>query len=452
MKFFISALKNPFQRLKRLEKGFFEGPSWIDKPRWLSRKKKGYRSPTVYLFLWVYACYSRLFTIPGRLMASAAFLIILYGAVLGGPIRTLAFALIAVLCVDFIFGFVFRPKLRIDRKVPCRIRAGEPIKVEYEISNIRSLPAWNIHIDTIRQQGWLNLEADVASVDSIPGKSRAYIRSYLQARARGEYTFNPPTASSAFPFGILKWTCVGRERQQILVYPKFAPLNSLELPVSPRFQREGMNLASKVGESLEFHACREFRVGDNPKHIHWPTTARKNELVIREYQEEHLSRIALLVDTYTPEVNKFFTLKIKRESPELEAALSITTALSHHLARGDHIVDIFAIGPDIYHFKGGRSLAQFDQILDILACIEPNKKDAIADLETEVLEEIAGIGSAVLALLRWDEPRKRLVEELREQGVAVKILIINDSPPSRAPMGSVILSPEDILEGKVRDL
>jgi thioesterase domain-containing protein len=44
------------------------------------------------------------------------------------------------------------------------------------------------------------------------------------------------------------------------------------------------------------------------------------------------------------------------------------------------------------------------------------------------------------------------VEELREQGVAVKILIINDSPPSRAPMGSVILSPEDILEGKVRDL
>jgi uncharacterized protein (DUF58 family) len=211
-------------------------------------------------------------------------------------------------------------------------------------------------------------------------------------------------------------------------------------------------MASKVGESLEFHACREFRVGDNPKHIHWPTTARKNELVVKEFQEEHLSRIALIVDTYAPDFHRFLTLRVRTESKELEAALSITAALAHHLANGDHIVDIFAVGPDIYHFKGGRSLAQLDQILDILACIEPNKKDAIAELEQEVVEEIAGIGAAVLALSRWDDHRKELVEKLRSEGAAVKILIISETPPETPPPDSIALSPDDILSGAVRDL
>jgi uncharacterized protein (DUF58 family) len=117
---------------------------------------------------------------------------------------------------------------------------------------------------------------------------------------------------------------------------------------------------------MEFHACREFRVGDNPKHIHWPTTARKNEIIVREFQEEYLCRIALVVDTFVPKRKPSLLMPVTFSSepppPEFEAALTLTAALAEHLACGDYIVDIFAAGPEIYHFKGGRSLAQLEQM------------------------------------------------------------------------------------------
>ena len=242
-----------------------------------------------------------------------------------------------------------------------------------------------------------------------------------------------------------------------MVHPAYEPLTSLELPLNSRFQREGTSLVSNVGESLEFHACREFRVGDNTKHIHWPTSARSGELIVREFREEYLCRIALVVDTFVPKKKKSLLSPVTwdPEAPpvEFEAALSLTAALADHLARSDYIVDIFAAGPDIYHFKGGRSLAQFEQILDILSCMEPNRKEPLTKLETAVMEEIAGIGSAVLLLLKWDDDRKKLVEHMRSFGVQLKIIVLSDDVSSM-PEGIQVshYRPQDVLMGNVTEL
>jgi uncharacterized protein (DUF58 family) len=205
---------------------------------------------------------------------------------------------------------------------------------------------------------------------------------------------------------------------------------------------------------MEFHACRDFRTGDNAKHIHWPTTARKGELIVREFQEEYLCRIALIVDTYVPPNNNLLTLKPKNYFPDFEAALSLIAALSHYLAHGDYIVDIFAAGPSVYHFKGGRSLAQLDQILDILACIEPNRKEPISQLTTSVVEEIAGIGSAMLLLLKWDTPRRKLVEQLKVHGVAVKIIIVVENRDNliEIPPDASVYTAEEIFGGNVKEI
>jgi uncharacterized protein (DUF58 family) len=197
-------------------------------------------------------------------------------------------------------------------------------------------------------------------------------------------------------------------------------------------------------------------MGDNPKHIHWPTSARKGDLIVREFREEYLCRIALVVDTFVPGRKKSLLSPVTwdQETPpdEFEAALSLTAALADHLARGDYIVDIFAAGPDIYHFKGGRSLAQLEQILDILSSMEPNRKEPLTKLESAVMEEIAGIGSAVLLLLKWDDARAALVENMRSYGVRLKIIVLSDDPS--IPNGADVAGyrPEDVLAGNIREL
>jgi hypothetical protein len=68
------------------------------------------------------------------------------------------------------------------------------------------------------------------------------------------------------------------------------------------------------------------------------------------------------------------------------------------------------------------------------------------------MQEISGVGSALLVLLEWDDERKEFVQKLREQGVAVRIIIISDSKSPDAPDGASILKLKDVLSGNVRKL
>ncbi len=449
-------LRIPWRTLRALQLRFRSGPEWIDLPEFLREKKGKYQSPTLLMIAWGYAIYVRTLTVPGRMIISTVGLLLFYSLIIEGPIRIFAFIVMAMLAVDAVTGFIFRPKLEISRRLPERARAGSPVQIHYNITNLKKIPAWNLRLDPLGQQKWLKFEADIASVEHIAPSGSTKIRACIQPEKRGEYVLKPPLASAAFPFGIVKWTCTSGPSQRLLIYPAFEPLNSLSLPLSSRLQREGLSMVSRVGESLEFHACRDFRTGDNAKHIHWPTTARRGQLIVREFQEDFLCRIAVILDTFIPARRFLFTSTPNKGHPKLEAALSLTAALSHKLAQGDYIVDIFAAGPSIYHFKGGRSLAQLDQILDILACVEAESKDPMPQLSGKVLDEIAGIGSAMLLLLGWDPARMELVERLKSLGIALKIVIVcnkgdfrgNEQPAENC----LLIKPEQVLSGQIKDL
>jgi len=447
----LKNIKNKYTRFKKL---FRSGPDWVDMPGILDKKKSKYQSPTLMLFLWGYAYYIKILTVPGRMLLSTVIMMFFYSMIFETPIRIFSMVLLALLFADLLFGFIFRPKVRISRQLPERVRVGTPVQIDYKIVNLRKLPVFNLHIDPIHQQKWLKLESDIASADGLAPKRNMSITAFIQSNKRGEYVLKPTFISSSFPFGIFKWTCRDKKSSKILVYPRYEELNSLSLPDSVRFQKEGISMLSKVGESMEFHACRDFRTGDNSKHIHWPTTARRGQLIVREYQEEFLSRTALIIDTYLPFRSKFLKLYKKEEYPNLEAALSLAASIVHYLAHSDFVVDIFAAGSQVYHFKSGRSLANFDRILDILACIEPNYKHPFSELKSSVFEEIAGIGSAVVLLLTWNAERKKLVENLKILGVSVKIIFISENPEelNDVPEHSLVYSPEEIFSGYVKDI
>jgi uncharacterized protein (DUF58 family) len=236
------------------------------------------------------------------------------------------------------------------------------------------------------------------------------------------------------------------------VYPAFTELNSLTLPVGLKYQKEGISRASNIGESMDFFGTREFREGDDPRHIDWAGSARTGEIVIKEFHEEYLSRIALIVDTFVPQM-KSFRLSRKKDPyyEELESALSLTAALTDYLTRGEYIVDIFAAGNKVYHLQAGRHLSCFDNILDILACLEPNNQHPISRLSNNVREEISGIGSAMLILLGWDKEREELVDYLRGSGTALKCVVIG-TPENEVPGDIQVFTADDVKKGRVKDL
>lgn len=433
---------------------FLNGPEWFHASSH-QRQHGIYRSPTIALAAWFYGWMLRLFTLPGRFLLPSTALILMYSSVaMFSPVRALSILLGVIFAADFFLGMIFRPKLQISRQIPERVRAGAAFEINYAITNRRKITAWDIVLDAYNlQEGvkWLSH----GTAGTVPFGENIKTTARLEAHRRGKYQIYSPIAESMFPLSIFKWSCCCKKTSDpLLVYPSFFPLNSLILPVGLKYQKDGVSRVSKVGESMDFFGCRDFREGDDPRHIDWPGSARTNEIIIKEYQDEYLSRIALIVDTFVPKMKSFrLTSKKDLYFEELEAALSLTAALTDYLTRGEYVVDIFAAGLQVYHFQSGRHLTCFDGILDILACLEPNNEHPINRLSPSVLEEVSGIGSAVLILLGWDKEREELVNKLRNSNVALKTIIVR--PPSNTnsiPDDIQIVSIDDIKSGRVRNL
>lgn len=420
-----------------------EGPDWV--PRFIGDGRKR-RNKFGSGGLWIWLLLNYYLSIPALALLPPALLFAAYGSLMPtSPLRMAVLLLVAIGLVDLVLGFVFRPKLTIRRRLPERVRAGSEFEVEYEVENRRKRPAYDLEFDPGFGVRYFESVEPARTSGCAPGETFT-IRSRLRAARRGKYLMGPPGAVARFPLGLFKFHTAGRRPPSpVVVYPAYTPLRKLELPTGRRFQNAGLNRVSKVSEAADFCGCRGFRAGDNPRHIHWRGSARRGELIVREFQEEYLSRAALILDSCT-------RMMPNRRSDALEAALSLAAAAADRLLAGELVIDLFIAGPHVCHFQAGRSLAGFEAMLDVLAGVEAEKKPSIAALSKRVLDEIAGIGSALVILLDLDAERLRLLDELAAAGTAVKTVVIAARCPERLPPGALHLTPDCILSGQLTEL
>jgi uncharacterized protein (DUF58 family) len=434
-------------RLQRLKRRFYDGPAFIGIRPW---RRKGYQSPTLTAGLWLYALSVRHFTMAGAMVFLCSGMVTFYAFFsLVMPVHILAFSLLGMLGLDFLAGFAFRPQVVLDRVLPERLAAGTEQPVCYTVTHRGRLPVWDLLLDPLPLPLLLAFPRGRALVEVLHPGQTLHLRAPIQAARRGRYALPEATAGSAFPFHLWRWTRRGTGPRTITVYPGFTPLRELFQPIGMRYQSGGVALSSSVGASLDFLGTREFRAGDDPRRIHWRSWARTTYPVVKEFREEYLCRTALLVDTARPRPY-FWDAWLRREDPVFEAALSLAAAVADHLSRQDYIIDLFAAGPQVYRFQGGRSLGFLENILDILACLGPHHGEPFAEFSSDVIEEVSRISSAVLVLLTWNDVRRDLIAEMRAAGVVVKAVLV--SPQATPPPGLAgdvqVVQAGDILGGR----
>lgn len=387
-------------------------------------------------------------------MASA--LIVPYSMVdLRLPIHILSFMLFGVFLTDMMVGFLLRPKIRAQRLMPERVACHSHFTVSYHICNKGFLPAWDLDTDTLPFPKNIKQIQGMASLPALRGGSSIDVSITCRAGKRGEYIIPSLRVDSAFPFHLWRWGKTIGENHRLIVHPTFTPIVRLDLPQSAQYQPGGIAFSSDVGESMEFRGCREYRDGDNPKHIHWQSWARTGKPVVREFREEYFHRTALIMDNFVPAsfVYKLNIPGLEKEEPGFEAVLSLTSAITDFLARYEFVVDFFAVGPKVYRFQGGRSLNCLENILDILACLKVKREDNFEELTMALMPEISLISGAVFLLLSWDEKRCELLRRVTEAGVNTRVLLIGDFEPDDSfPSTGTRLTSEAILSGQCVDL
>jgi uncharacterized protein (DUF58 family) len=268
----------------------------------------------------------------------------------------------------------------------------------------------------------VSIEPVDSFVDCVPGRP-GHVRLEMTAERRGRYVVPGLGVSRTDPLGLLATRRAFRQpAQAVLAYPRFFHIERLPLPVGRRYQPGGIPLASSLGDMNEFVSTREYREGDPLRKIHWRSWARRGVPVVKEYQEEYFSRIALVLDTFLPRRPR------PGERRAFEAAVSVLASVADHFSRSENVVDIFAAGPDIYQVSAGRSLAYLENVLDVLACLDPCHEPPFERVGPHLHERLGGLTTVLAVVLDWDDERQAFLQGLRDLGVAVRVFVVHAGP------------------------
>ena len=224
----------------------------------------------------------------------------------------------AVVAIAFALAYaVWRPQLAVTRRAdPDRVMRGEASRVTLDVHNASkvrgaTLVAYDRCGTTSVPVPLLRLRAGSATSVDYP----------VPTERRGVVPIGPLRVVRSDPLGLLSLARSHGDMTRVWVYPRVHPLTAV--PVGIVRSLDGRVDRVPQG-TITFDALRQYVVGDELRHVHWRTTARVGELMVREHVDTSLPRLVVLLDDRRasyPDGEMF--------ESACEAAASITLAAFH---------------------------------------------------------------------------------------------------------------------------
>jgi uncharacterized protein (DUF58 family) len=112
---------------------------------------------------------------------------------------------------------------------------------------------------------------------------------------RGRHRFAPVRLSIADPFGLAETGLAVDEEQALVVYPRLTELERLFFDGGAGAEH-GRRLLLRRPVGFELHSVREYQQGESLRRVHWPSTARRGSLMVKELEDSPRDEVAVLLD------------------------------------------------------------------------------------------------------------------------------------------------------------
>jgi len=158
------------------------------------------------------------------------------------------------------------------------------------------------------------------------------------------------------------------------VFPRIEPLQ--ELVIRPRNTRiYAGNVKTGIGGvGLDFFGCRDYVTGDDIKRINWRAYAKREELVINEFEQERVADVSIILDARKRANTSLNSQKL------FDCAVRAAASISSHLLTQGNNVGLLIYGDYINWTYPGYGKLQQRRILDALSCATTANKPAFEDL------------------------------------------------------------------------
>lgn len=346
----------------------------------------------------------------GRILLALLFIVGLLGVVFNGAVVYSRFFLVSVLLAFIGWAWTRWSAAGLELLRGSRVlraNVGDVFEESYELANNSLIPAAWIEI---LNTSTLPYAAGSRLLTFVLGRQK---RSYL-ARTwltrRGGFQLGPTRISAGDPFGLFSHSKLIAPLETLIVFPVINEIQSFPFPPG---MLPGGQVIRRKSYDITPHAAgvREYVHGDAMKRIHWPTSARRGQLMVKEFEQDPQAEIWLYLDSqkaihyekpYTQEELPLDSMmfvkrpKFKLPPSTLEYSVSITASLAHYFIGQRRALGYVSAGQTFTVHQAERSERQEAKILETLAFVEANGALSIAALVRAQASQLPQGSSVIL--------------------------------------------------------
>ena len=330
----------------------------------------------------------------GRAFIALMFVVGLIGVLVNGAPIFSRFLYSSVLLVLFGWGWtrlVIRCLTfeRVAREL--RANVGDVFEETFKLNNRGRLPAPWIEVFN---KTTLPFAAGSRLFTLVLGKQLRSYTARTWLTRRGRFELGPTRVTTGDPFGLFTASKLFKPNDALIVFPMIHEIYSFQ---TPQGVLTGGQVIRKKSPDITPHAAgvREYVHGDAMKRIHWPTSARRNRLMVKEFEQDPQAEIWLYLDAQQTVHHQkrheqqemalhdmLLTKRPKISLPPstLEYSVSIAASLAHYFLGQRRSVGFASAGQTFTVLPAERSERQEAKILETLAFVKADGNLSLAGL------------------------------------------------------------------------
>nr|WP_315132811.1 DUF58 domain-containing protein [uncultured Flavobacterium sp.] len=243
------------------------------------------------------------------------------------------------LLLDILILFFAKNGIEANRTTPEKLSNGDENSIHIRIKNYYTFPISVKIIDEIPFQFQVrNFEIK----RQLKASSQDEISYELRPTERGEYSFGNLNIYVSSPLRMISRRFTFDKDQMVPTYPSYIQLRKYDLiAFSNTLFQYGIKKIRRIGHTMEFEQIKEYVPGDDIRTLNWKATAKKNSLMVNQFQDEKSQSVYMVIDKGRVMKMPFNGLSL------LDYAINATLVLSNVILKKQDKAGMFAFSKKV---------------------------------------------------------------------------------------------------------
>ncbi|MGH2666356.1 DUF58 domain-containing protein [Flavobacterium sp.] len=247
--------------------------------------------------------------------------------------------LLTFLALDILILFFAKNGIEANRITPEKLSNGDenPINI-----NVKNFYTFSISIKIIDEIPFQFQIRDFEIRRKIKASSQDEINYFLRPTERGEYSFGDLNVYVSSPLQIVSRRFTFDKNQMVPTYPSYIQLRKYDLlAFSNNLFQYGIKKIRRIGHTMEFEQIKEYVPGDDIRTLNWKATAKKNSLMVNQFQDEKSQSVYMVIDKGRVMKMPFNGLSL------LDYAINATLVMSNVILKKQDKAGMFAFSKKV---------------------------------------------------------------------------------------------------------